>query len=230
MTTNYEILRQRFEDQKRQKEPIHCLYHVTSKEKRNQIIEDGLLKRNSTANPSFVPLASNLTVQGVWFCATLFREALPTQSPYGDSRIKVPCEMILKSIKEPRLFLEAIYYFRGGASKNQYVRLVLLDVTKHQEALQFCRQHCIPLDVADNPFLQLDLVQNVYHCIKNTAGSGANLPDVWLEILVVGDVKLIYFDKVEDTGLNWNAPNQGLSPSVTKVDPATEAISAMSVK
>ena len=190
----YNDLQLAFCDERREKENIYIYFNVTNKEALDQIQRCGYLKGDLTKHPYFAPLAKaeHIPPRGVWFCATLYRGALPDQSPYGRRRIKIPCQTLLESIDEPVLYLESLHSYESSPNI-QYVRLILLD--RNSSDFQFCNKHCIYLDMVHNPFLSLDVAKKEYRCVRNAAWSK---PNVWVEVLVVGDVHLIHFDRVKE--------------------------------
>ena len=194
----------KLEQLRRSQETISYFCHCTSKENKEKIKKEDKLKGHSASKPDWLPLAEKTHLKGVFFMVSLYwgpRSApggLPTISPYGEHRIKIPVEEIIgDDVDECNLYFESDYE-HGGV---RYVRIVL--VKDHQErAKKWCDKNLHSID-RDNNILKLTK-RGELKCVVSYDYKDEN-PKLYTEVFVVGDVedleeKEAEWDKVRVTG------------------------------
>lgn len=194
----------------RELEPIQYFYHMTTSENIHKIFEDGFIIPRKTESPYWTKLARDENAPiGVWFSASLYHGEHPTASPYGENRIKIPCNFVVQNMFMPRLYLETFYYYESSP-KNQIARLILVDAEKNRKESDWCERNCLQkLNAADNKILVLDHRAKTYKSIKN---DGVLFPYIWVEVLVVGHVQTVAIDTIEETTPSKQEPIPGKVP------------------
>ena len=104
--------------------------------------------------------------KGLFFCATLWNGDLPTTSPYGPVRLKIPSSTMLNN---KRIYFADFYCTAGGHNGNHY--LILVITTPESQNDVFCQSKLLQLDLYNNPFLyysngQLYVNQTPKVCIE----------------------------------------------------------------
>ena len=191
---NLEELENKMDGIQKNFDPIQYFFHVTDGTSRISIERDGYLR--SVANLKFgsegTPIHGRL--KGVFFCCTLFNGQLPTQSPYGTERIRIPVEHFLSG--NPHLFYNSYHVTGGNPVPVHYVILVL--VKESDPDFSFCRENLVELPMDNNSFLIIDRSGQRYGCFSNqTCYTTFKL---YVEVFVVGDVRLPLWDRVINTG------------------------------
>ena len=174
---------------------IQYFFHDTVH--RTSIEGDRCLKR-SMANLRFGSEGSPIhgRLEGVFFCCTLFRGQLPDRSPYGTERICIPVEHFLSG--NPRLFYNSSHKVPGNPVPVHYVVLVLVKENESDPEFLFCKENLVELPMDNNSFLRLDRSGQIYECFSNQ--TCFDRFKLYVEVFVVGDVKLPFWDPVIDTG------------------------------
>lgn len=202
----------------RRRENITLLFHATSERKKTSIMKGKTLKGNSTAAPHGSPLAENSDINGVWFSGMLFQGKLPTISPFGTERIKIPITALIETEKVDKwqLFFESTYYYKDDV---QYVRLVLgnKDDSSTSESLQWCEKNLHEISLTDNPLLCWD---DGYMEVITYEPDHVS---VYVEVLVLGDLDLDKLDEIKWDRVGWtaratNSPTLGLSYRLKFID------------
>ncbi len=197
---------------KYEKKKVDYFYHATSQANQEQIAKFSLLDSQQMTydndKDSEFPLSSNKKIKGVWFCATLYREELPTISPYGDRRIRIPVDRIVTA--DHQMFFESTHYYR---TDTQYIRFVL--VKKDQKrAIEWCTINLVEVDLTDNQIFTFNETTGYAECLENKHHTTVN---IWVEILVVGDVSTI--------GMPWTPVRKtanACKPSIAAISPLFE--------
>ena len=186
---------------------INHFYHVTTPDNKDEIVRSGELGANLAQIPhGQLPSAIHEKVSGVLFTCTLVederglgasfgdgRHILPTASPHGTERIQIPVTY-LGGRPNSHLFYDLSYNIRG----QRYVTLVLLE--EGDPNYKFCRENMIHLDMANNPFLQLDSDNNRYKCCYKE--------NLWVEVFVLGSVPIPIWDQVTEVPVFPRQPSQ----------------------
>lgn len=113
---------------------------------------------------------------GVWFCATLCNGDLPTISPYGDMRVRIPIDNVIEQlggIQNVSLYLGETKSISSLNGTNTYVRLMLVKQGDNSKILKFMQK----VNIADNPWLILDT------SMTNGLYKVARRP-IWVEIYI----------------------------------------------
>ncbi|KAH3883305.1 uncharacterized protein LOC127834402 [Dreissena polymorpha] len=195
----------------RRLETIKYFTHMTTTENIRKIFKDGTMFPRNTETPHWSVLSRDKDApMGVWFSASLYHGELPETSAFGDNRIKIPCQFIVQNMFQPRLFLEAFYYYESNP-KNQIVRLILVDAEVHRREAEWCEKKCLRrLNMVDNKILVLNRNKKVYQCVKN---DGELFPYIWVEVLVVGQVDMVAIDTIDETTPSKLEPTPGKVPT-----------------
>ena len=197
-------------------EKIKFLTHVTNQSNKEKIQKEGALRGYKEQNPKKLsiddlPLRQHGAPTGVWFAASLFQGDLPTKSPFGTERLKVPIEDICidKDGEYRHLFLEGKFSIpfekrnRDGVKYTEtvnYVRLAMCSETN--ENISRCRQTMEQLDISNNRYLKLDR-ENGYHAVMPTSVGDRTYVHVFVlsDRLILGNWE---WDKVEILKSNYN--------------------------
>ncbi|XP_071115093.1 phytanoyl-CoA hydroxylase-interacting protein-like [Haliotis cracherodii] len=133
--------------------------------------------------------------EGVFFGVTLWNRRLPTKSPYGDTRVKVPLERVFD--RSARLYF-ADFYCMSGQSDNHYVTLVLTE--RDSEADRFCREHLVRLDKKQNVFLRKE--GGTYKTLRQDK--------VWVEVFYTNEVNIKGLDLTETDVMGRGSSSGGI--------------------
>ena len=198
---NLKELKNRMDGIEKKFDPIQYFFHVTAH--RNSIEKDGYLKR-SIANLRFGSEGSPIDgrLEGVFFCCTLFKEDLPTLSPYGTERICIPVEHFLSG--NPRLFYNSYHVVPGNPVNPVPVHYVVLVLVKESDfEFSFCKENLVELPIDNNSFLMIDRSgqRYMYGCFSNQ--TCYHKFRLYVEVFVVGKVELpesVFWDKVTYSG------------------------------
>lgn len=193
----------------RKTERITHLCHCTSKETKQKIQEEGIVRGHPSIKLKGGPLARNGNVKGVWFLASLYRGELHTRSPYGSERIKIPVSMVMtsKTKKKCQLFFESTYMFERNP-KAQYVRMILAN--KDSSSLKWCMESLHEVDITKNPLLCWNNDDNHIEVVSSDGDSEE--VRIYMEVLLLGDLELPQWDTVENMACTAQMqPTFGLS-------------------
>ena len=181
-------------------EEVEYLYHCTTEVNRDKIKVEGVLTANRVTAPGMI--LETGPVKGVWFSPTLFQGRLPTMSPYGTERIKIPIADLCEHLEDWLLFYECAYRYEGRCI--QYIRLVLADRSKdtNEGSIQWCRDNLAQLNIANNPlfFFENDMTAR---CLANKPE-----PYTFIEVLIVGDIEVL-------VSYTWDDPIQQIARQTT---------------
>ena len=188
---------------KRGNEMVEYLYHCTTQANKVKIQDEVVLTANRVTAPGII--LETGPVKGVWFSPTLFQGKLPTLSPYGTERIKIPIAELCEHLENWLLFYECAYGYEGRSI--QYIRLVLADESKdtNKGSIQWCRDNLKKLNITDNPFFKINTFEN-----ETTACCLANkpAPNTFIEVLIVGDIEVL-------DSYTWDDPIQQIARETT---------------
>ncbi len=176
---------------------ISVFYHVTNSANETRIKQDKQLTQ--TRSPQDWNAGKDL--KGVYFICNLSKWGLPTQSPHGDRRVRVPIQDIVTD--NMHLFFAGFHV----SGRNHHVQLILVKESQSAE-YAVCGKSFVELDRASNSFLLLPKLS-----VSNPAGKSPDYHyydyyilrsfSCWVNIFVVGDVVLpggSSWDGVECTG------------------------------
>ncbi|XP_060075878.1 uncharacterized protein LOC132555545 isoform X1 [Ylistrum balloti] len=130
--------------------PIY-FYHNTSHTSETAIREDDILEPQVYNPPqNWMRLVSHPVhvPDGVFFCATLYFGDLPTISPYGERRVRIPIDDVLRQLGGN------VKLYSGEptqAGNNTYVRMMLVKEDDDFDVLQHMKQE----NIASNQWLRL---------------------------------------------------------------------------
>ncbi|XP_071119672.1 phytanoyl-CoA hydroxylase-interacting protein-like [Haliotis cracherodii] len=141
----------------------------------------------------------NGKLSGVFFGVTRSNSDLPTRSPYGDTRVKVPLEQVFD--ESVRLYF-ADFYCMSGQTDNHYVTLVLTKA--YSPADEFCHRHLIHL--ADNIFLMKE------EPMFNHQVSTLRLANVYVEVFYTHKVPMLGLELTTTRVLGSGRSTQGGIP------------------
>ena len=189
----------------REMETVEYFQHVTSKGDKDTIVREGKLRAYSDRSKGS-PLSKNKDVKGVFFCTTLYKGDLPDQSPYGEYRVAVPIQHIVRNVKDWALFFERAHHY----GKVQYVRMVL--VKKSKSKYDWCKHNLQPVDIGGNGVLEWD---GDVECVKASKKSDDKYryTNIYTEVFVVGDVlnlEKCKWGEVYNTGTSRTSPTPGV--------------------
>ena len=114
----------------------------------------------------------NHNINGLFFGATLLRGNMPHTSPFGNLRFTISIERLLRP--NMNVYFADFYCIE----KNHYVTVVVC--TPGSDADNFCQSHLPQLDLFDNPFICISLVD--FHAYVST--------QVWTEVFITDDVNI----------------------------------------
>ena len=119
----------------------------------------------------------NGRIDGLFFMANLDRnssnpERLPPCSPFGSMRLIVPTQKLFSLTNK-------LYFSDLFCMKDHYVSLVITKAGSQADL--YCQSHLLPLDVYNNPYLQLDSSGNVFALHK---------PGLWVEVMYTETVNV----------------------------------------
>lgn len=185
---------------KRGNEMVEYLYHCTTQANKVKIQDEGFLTAKTATAPGII--LGTGPVKGVWFSSTLFRGGLPTTSPYGTERIKIPIAELCKHLENWLLFYECAYRYEGRTI--QYIRLVLADQSKdtNEDSIQWCRDNLEQLEIENNPFFFFEN-RRTARCLANKPA-----PYTFIEVLIVGDIEVL-------DSYTWDDPIQQIARETT---------------
>ena len=164
---------------------IQYFFHATKKEHKAAITKSRRLEKRTKLKYK--------ELKGVSFCCTVYKGDLPTQSPYGAERICIPVEYFLSG--NPHLFYNSCKEEPGNPTF-YYVTLVL--VKESDREFSFCKENLVELSMTRNSFLRINRSEKRYRCFSNERCYRKF--KVFVEVFVVGDVRLPFWDQVIDTG------------------------------
>lgn len=133
-------------------EKVGYFYHATSEQNRVSICTTNTLTPQVHNPPQGWMLLvdrsiKHLVPDGVFFCATLYNGDLPTISPYGSERVRVPISEVIRQLGGQ----VELYQGKGMDNReNRYVRLMMV----RQGYTNPILQHMSKLDLADNEWLR----------------------------------------------------------------------------
>ena len=199
VTESYEALDRLMSSTKEHK-PIGVFYHVTKREYKAKIESDGLLKGCKAKLPRSITTGSSRDshlfrddspLKGVFFCCSLFRGSLPNRSPYGEDRISIPVRSFLHH--DPHLFYNSWH----SITTVHYITLVLVDKCDYPQQFEYCSKHLKELTMESNDILRINRSKNECTCYHS---NDFRKFKAYIEIVVVGDVRLPKWDEVGFTG------------------------------
>lgn len=167
---------------------IKEFFHVTTIRNKSKIVEDDLLRGNE-ANLKYQSRGSPIDgeLDGVFFCCTLFDEDLPTRSPYGSRRIRIPVEHFLRG--NPCLYFNSYHVTDGRNGPVHYVTLVLVD--RNDPDFSFCNKNLVRLNQRQNPFLRLRKERSGYTLFRCFSNQECRRRfKLYVDVFVVGNVEL----------------------------------------
>lgn len=118
----------------------------------------------------------NGQLPGIFFGVNLYRNKLPTKSPYGNTRFILPLQKIIHSATN--IYFADFYCF--GPNSPHYIILVVTE--KYSDGDKFCSSRLIKLNPENNPFL----VQNG----KDYFYGEREKHSPWIEIFYSGAIHL----------------------------------------
>ncbi len=139
----------------------------------------------------------------MWFCPTLYKGALPTKSPYGDTQIAIPIASIITD--KHKMCYEGAYYFEKDTTK-QYFRFFLVKEDQKEE-YKWCKENLFKVEITSNRIFSFDSSTGMAKCVENKAAVKLH---IWVDIMVVGDVPYFLWKKVGDTGRKTTEPRKEL--------------------
>ncbi|XP_021338937.1 uncharacterized protein LOC110440290 [Mizuhopecten yessoensis] len=145
-------------------------YHVTSKAIRTRLTTTkALVPQIHSPRSEWMWLLDskykNKIPKGVWFCSTLYNGGLPTISPYGTERVRMPIEKVLGQLGGGF----SLYHARDAqVQANTYVRLMVVKDGDDFDCLEYMEK----INPRKNDWLQL---------VSNSEFKVAKRPK-WVEI------------------------------------------------
>ncbi len=126
-------------------------YHVTTPEKKMGINSSNALQPFPKKKDGVAKSRIDETIKGVFFGVNLYRGDLPTISPHGSERVRLPIARVVNQMEDPVLF----YASNHSLKNNRYIILVLAD-RGSVEYYELKERQLPELKGDDNPFLKLN--------------------------------------------------------------------------
>lgn len=189
---------------------VNWVYRNKSDEYFQRILDgNGVMKPILKDNAGDPNCPINEKVKGIWLSATLYPwdsdnpEALPSNSPFGNTRIQIPVERMIDKFKH--LYFSDFYCLK----KNGYHYISLVLTEPDSESDKFCSKNLLQLDIEDNKYVMIDKVTadvKVHHGDK-----------VWVELFYTERINIKreinnhgakIIKNIREVSVNYNDPKK----------------------